>query len=156
MKQSRKGQSLPKWMEALCYTLTAVGLLGMGVAIFLFFSGQSVKKPVSPAPQKSSFFVASHPVNDATLNEVTALMKGKFRVGDWRFTGVEQHKDRVRAFILIPALLQFESDKQHHQYVRNAVCPAKNNLLWDKLAPQQLEIHLYTSVKNSAEVTRCA
>lgn len=155
MKQSRKDQSLPKWMETLCYALIGAGLLGMGVVVFMFFSESSASKPIQSAKPQSSFFASNHPVNETTLNQVSSLMKGKFRIGDWRFTGVEQHSNQVRAFILIPQLLDFQSDKQHHRYVRNAVCPTQSNILWDNLEPQQLEIHLYTSVKTSAAVTRC-
>lgn len=155
VKSTRKKQSMPKWMEALCYAVIAAALIMAGMCIFVFFNGKTEQTtPIVSQAQMQPVKEVKKDISDATLVKVSTHLKNKFRVGDWRYGGVEQKNGIVRAYIQIPEKLNF-SKSQLKSYVRGRVCPVNEHALWQDLARKQLEVHLFVSTKAASDVTRC-
>lgn len=80
---------------------------------------------------------------------------GAFRLGEWRYQGVNASVGSVNVYIQIPQKLAMERDVQE-RYLQQVICPRGDNLeMWHQLRQVDLNIHLYTQSKTRTVSAVC-
>lgn len=98
---------------------------------------------------------ATYLVDEKALKTVDRTFYGAFRLGEWRYKGVNANIGEVNVYIQIPQALNMNDDVQE-RYLQQVICPRGDNLeMWHQLRQVDLNIHIYTHSKNRSVSAVC-
>jgi hypothetical protein len=143
----KRNEGNGKVLKVFALAIFASLCLLLGGVLFAF-----VAKPTYQVAQMSSFSV--EPVSRAVMLQVEKQVRAKFLAGEWRFADIDQQNGIVQVYIQIPQQLAFSGDV-YDNYVRQSVCPAPSDSIWQKIPTNQLSINLYSALKSQSVTTLC-
>jgi hypothetical protein len=150
-KKSQSKRFFSRGVTSVLYTLMLLMVSTAGSYAYFKINAQGNLAAQSEVQRVQEAFAK---LPSATVKYVEQHLRKKFIAGEWRYGGIAQAGGLVEAYIQIPQKLEFDKSQQVY-YIRHSICPAATDGIWSKLAPQQLEIHLYTQLKSDSTHTTC-
>ncbi|WP_111977306.1 hypothetical protein [Algibacillus agarilyticus] len=112
------------------------------------------KTLIAKSAAKPSQTAINKPI-DPNITNINQYFKQKFRGGDWYYQGIEAIDEKLKVYIQIPKQMRL-SGYETSNYIQLALCPSQHqSKTFKTLKNNQLEIHLYSTLKSQSVSALC-
>ncbi|WP_125781121.1 hypothetical protein [Pseudoalteromonas rubra] len=93
-------------------------------------------------------------IDSSAQKRITRYFSKQFMMGSWKFNNIDFKSGELNVFIQIPTKLAM-SEHEVKEYIRNSLCPAANNRVWQDVQNNDMYIYLYTDMPRTGKYALC-